>query len=1339
MTIRHSYQLSPTVKIELIGSPPPTQHQQQQQHEQQQQTQPPSFQNATTTGANSSGATFSTTSTSLQHNFTEGVLSSISVTNFTGQIVIHHTKIAAAATLTNAFSRTARKPSPHTLPAGLASYMTVGNNADGNDAIQDPQEGSVPPTTTQQTTTTSPTMTNLSLGPSASAGTPLSAVAQNRITVLGGRGNLLSSSSPSSFLSRRRMPTTNNDDDMDVLQDPVTNNHGGGDWGFVSTAEYAPQDEILVSGSMDVEGDTTSELSDNEVAGNPQHHNPEEEDDDDDEHEHERRGGMEDDHHHHHHHRHDNDEDDEDDDDDDEEDAPLVRKTSKQRRSPFHTWTKKHPPAVPKTSPARGGGAASAGGPFNRRSNTGHTTKTMKRHNNMNNNVNNNDNDTNTNTNKSTNKVLRNDKKQIDHPVVTGRHHGTTTISLQHLPPSASSSVAAQSQSKLNTTLGQKQQQKQKQQQQRHRYHHHHHHFGGIIRNVMNNNRTKQNIPEEIRLRRRALRSYRPVLSSTSTHAVASLVPPETTTTTTTNEGNAHHAVAVSSGGGSGSSMEKELPPTPLHELCSRSFVTLEELWACYNDNPAAIRIKDSRRRYPLHILADNESLLTASPVGQQTSTVFCNHLMNEFPAAMTSIDSDGFLPFFAILSDWITWAHDQEKLNDDYTARSDLDENKPYCYPGTSSGRRVFFPRVEIWEEVEWCLAMLSTEIDVLGRNAALPTYQQALRSIDTKTTASNRRDGRTTLVESLVQRLPRLMPTLLLVEDDGVDSRMRASETTIFRRLLFCPEVVNMWLIDMLNYGGIPAQRAVDFLWLVSHTTIDDYTGGFGAPLRKDWRNFEASRQGVFNEVSDLKGVIATLVTLRTKEMERAASTPVVWHAMGNKLSRPFVLGLVLIDLALHVTLMFTFRDAAGVKPPLPAKVQRVIVAESIIYIICFHYLVRAVSESWAMWVVSTGAFKSYATDVWNIFGFNAILLTLVTTFLLGHDEKSRNGLDAFIVGLLWIKVLAFLKVVNKDMATFILALSQILYDIRFFLLVLAVCVFMFGDMFHIAVLGEDGGDFCSWKFGAMDDFCSTSWESYLRVYAILLGDITLDHLTATSGLTILFVLFTLFGVIILLNVLIAIISDSYEKATLRGQVLFGRARVMFVAQIEALENFLKPRRRRTDSVEHSTIKRLKCFARWSVLVAILGTALFTEAWLILTVASLLSSYESRELTYCVLTILLAMLLGSALWVVSTFLLDDVFRCLLPQDTEYVYDAVGQFNRAWVRRISCFLFGLDREMVGLVSEFETTEQEWTGRISYMVNIMTDAVSEVKRELKAEISELKSTISFINLEQRVG
>ena len=53
-----------------------------------------------------------------------------------------------------------------------------------------------------------------------------------------------------------------------------------------------------------------------------------------------------------------------------------------------------------------------------------------------------------------------------------------------------------------------------------------------------------------------------------------------------------------------------------------------------------------------------------------------------------------------------------------------------------------------------------------------------------------------------------------------------------------------------------------------------------------------------------------------------------------------------------------------------------------------------------------------------------------------------------SALVVGLLWIKVLGFLQVINKQMATFISSLFGILSSIRYFGVVLLIVLLMFGD---------------------------------------------------------------------------------------------------------------------------------------------------------------------------------------------------------------------------------------------------------------------------------------------------
>lgn len=68
--------------------------------------------------------------------------------------------------------------------------------------------------------------------------------------------------------------------------------------------------------------------------------------------------------------------------------------------------------------------------------------------------------------------------------------------------------------------------------------------------------------------------------------------------------------------------------------------------------------------------------------------------------------------------------------------------------------------------------------------------------------------------------------------------------------------------------------------------------------------------------------------------------------------------------------------------------------------------------------------------------------------------------------------------------------------------------------------------------------DAYSCDQAEYYLWTYKILLGDIeAFDRELLTSNVSIfLFVLFTFLVIVVLLNVLIAIVSDSHEKCLVR-----------------------------------------------------------------------------------------------------------------------------------------------------------------------------------------------------------
>jgi len=84
-------------------------------------------------------------------------------------------------------------------------------------------------------------------------------------------------------------------------------------------------------------------------------------------------------------------------------------------------------------------------------------------------------------------------------------------------------------------------------------------------------------------------------------------------------------------------------------------------------------------------------------------------------------------------------------------------------------------------------------------------------------------------------------------------------------------------------------------------------------------------------------------------------------------------------------------------------------------------------------------------------------------------------------------------------------------------------------------------------------------TPGSYYLMVYSIILGDFETDDFNTNLSL-VLFVFFSVLVVIVLLNVLIAIISDSYEKCAVNSKGLFGRTRALLVAEIVSFQGLFR-----------------------------------------------------------------------------------------------------------------------------------------------------------------------------------
>lgn len=160
-----------------------------------------------------------------------------------------------------------------------------------------------------------------------------------------------------------------------------------------------------------------------------------------------------------------------------------------------------------------------------------------------------------------------------------------------------------------------------------------------------------------------------------------------------------------------------------------------------------------------------------------------------------------------------------------------------------------------------------------------------------------------------------------------------------------------------------------------------------------------------------------------------------------------------------------------------------------------ICTHNIIRKFCEALSLLAFSVEVFRGYFINFWTILDiFTTIVTVIVITWNLNNTSEYRGGMNALITGLLWMRVLGFLKVLNKQMATFIMSLTEIVLDLRYFFVIILVVVFMFGDMMNVVVTSKDNGEYCQEYYDNgesesetfLRSFCSAQrTPAYLRVY--------------------------------------------------------------------------------------------------------------------------------------------------------------------------------------------------------------------------------------------------------------
>ena len=244
-----------------------------------------------------------------------------------------------------------------------------------------------------------------------------------------------------------------------------------------------------------------------------------------------------------------------------------------------------------------------------------------------------------------------------------------------------------------------------------------------------------------------------------------------------------------------------------------------------------------------------------------------------------------------------------------------------------------------------------------------------------------------------------------------------------------------------------------------------------------------------------------------------------------------------------------------------------------------------------------------SNYTGDPWNYIDVISSFLSLAVTiyYFVAGSTSLYDHLASVASLFLWLKFLGLIKAISQQIATFTLMLTTIFKDMKSFMIVLLVVVFGFGHAIFLmeavylptAKDYEDKLDDCQIEdsvvcgndlFETMnnDKSFNTAINAFQTLYAMVLGDFNVEIFTSPYS-RLLGQGFMFAVVVCMLNVLIAIVGDSYEAAMTKSTELHWRAQFELITEISTtFKNLAKKSKKILDFVEklHDSMIKLISF---------------------------------------------------------------------------------------------------------------------------------------------------------------
>lgn len=299
-------------------------------------------------------------------------------------------------------------------------------------------------------------------------------------------------------------------------------------------------------------------------------------------------------------------------------------------------------------------------------------------------------------------------------------------------------------------------------------------------------------------------------------------------------------------------------------------------------------------------------------------------------------------------------------------------------------------------------------------------------------------------------------------------------------------------------------------------------------------------------------------------------AVVNPVVQRFLNFKIAKPFPTAITIGDFIFYILVIVFYQRAViwSIEERSNAAVSSLNSDYLVgLYLAAFYFALREFVQ--AVSLATIGLFSTWVWDGTNWFDIFYIILIIFWTAVI---QRESLELQTFRVGasltfaVYWLNVLVFLKGVMVGFAVFVAGVVYVMKRLAAFFLALLIILIMFAQIFYTLyrMSKEDGSEYgCTHDTSAQNytgfppyenatcdlydetncvtpevEICEPEnnnpwcapWSSIYKTYSMLLGEIDDNDFEGNALATFFFCMYIFMVVIVLANVLIAIVTDSY-----------------------------------------------------------------------------------------------------------------------------------------------------------------------------------------------------------------